>query len=141
MTETQTHDLAGSCMCGAIRYEHSGPIEASFGCHCHTCQRQASAPWMLYFIAYEKDGFRITKGTAKGYASSDKAKRYFCADCGTPVYFQYNDLPGRYVVNQGTLDPPNSIPPMGHIQTASSPYWYVIGGDAPQFEHDFVADA
>ena len=80
----------------------------------------------------------VIKGKAKGYASSEKGKRYFCEECGTPMFFQYNDLPDRFVVNQGTLDTPNSLPPMLHIHTAESPVWFDIPGDAPQFPHDYV---
>ena len=130
--------LTGGCACGAIRYEFSGAPEASFACHCTTCQRQAGAPMMLYFIANESDGFRFTQGQPKPYTSSEKAQRHFCADCGTPIFFQYNDTPGRFVVSQGTLDQPNALPPMVHIQTADSPEWYSINDGAPQFERDYI---
>ena len=100
MNDSKHVDLNGGCACGAIRYEFSGEPETPFACHCEYCQRQSSSVMMLYFITYASAGFVVTKGEAKGFASSDRAMRYYCEKCGTPLYFQYNGVPDRYATRR-----------------------------------------
>ena len=55
--------------------------------------------------------FRYIKGSAKLLTSSDKAKRWFCEDCGTPLVCIANDRTDVVDITIGSLDNPEQFPP------------------------------
>ena len=71
--------------------------------------------------------FSVTKGTPKRYtAVADSGRtlhRYFCADCGSPIYSQRNPNPGFVVVRAGTLDDPGDVKIATHIWTSTARAW------------------
>jgi hypothetical protein len=81
--------LTGGCHCGAIRYEVSGDPFTHAICHCTDCRRHSGAP-MVSWTMYPVGSLRVTRGTPKVYVSSEHARRHFCADCGTGLFY-YND--------------------------------------------------
>jgi hypothetical protein len=85
-------------------------------------------------------GFTYTKGTAKLFRSSNLAQRGFCADCGSPLIFLFdNDI--EIWVLLGSLDRPDAWPftkdaawgMVVHTQTDSRVPWHVISDDLPQW--------
>ncbi len=124
----------GQCHCGAIRYTLTGePIHHAL-CHCSDCRRHAGAP-VVGWAMFKSDQVSVTQGEARVYASSEHGRRYFCAHCGTGLFYT-NDvvLPGITDVQSGTLDDPDALPAQVHIQTADRIGW-MTGIDAlPQFE-------
>ncbi|MCI3132528.1 GFA family protein [Phenylobacterium aquaticum] len=43
MDEASTATTAGSCLCGGIAFEISGPFEAFFLCHCSRCRKDTGS--------------------------------------------------------------------------------------------------
>ncbi len=126
--------LTGGCHCGAIRYEVEGePIHSAL-CHCTDCHRHAGAP-MVGWTLFANDHFRVTRGEAKVYASSEFGRRHFCSDCGTGLFYT-NDVvfPGQTDVQSATLDDPAALPPTAQIQTAERIAWMKDLASLPQFE-------
>lgn len=115
--------LTGGCQCGAIRYEIEGAVENHTLCHCRDCRRSAGTP-MVGWIMVPEAQFRLVSGAPKTFASSADARRHFCGDCGTGIFY-LNDaiLPGRVDVQSGTLDDPEAVPPTDQIQTAERLSW------------------
>src|SRR5216117_3914068 len=105
-----TERLAGSCRCGAVRYEMDRPLQAAI-CHCEDCRRSSGAP-MVGWMGVAADRFRITKGEARMWSSNGQAHRYFCATCGTGLYYVNEALiPGIVDVQIATLDDPTAVAP------------------------------
>jgi hypothetical protein len=77
---------SGGCQCGAIRFRVGGLGRPSF-CHCRMCQKAFGATGGALVTAAE--GLVWTRGALKHFQSSDKIRRGFCADCGTPLTFEY----------------------------------------------------
>ena len=99
----------GGCQCGAIRYVFYAPLTGSHVCHCRMCQR-ATGGLFAALVGGKPANFAWTRGTPKFFASSNLAKRGFCADCGTPLSFAY-DAPGSTMnVTIGSLDDPERAP-------------------------------
>ena len=75
-----THE--GGCLCGQVRLRIAAqPIDTGY-CHCRMCQKNSGAPavaWVTFPVA----GFRWIAGTPATYASSPRAQRAFCANCGS----------------------------------------------------------
>jgi hypothetical protein len=84
-------------------------------------------------------GFRVTRGEPKGYRSSLIATRTFCADCGSPLTFAYDNAADLWVA-LGSLDHPEEWPMIpgaawgtsAHTQTGARIPWHRIDDGLPQ---------
>lgn len=125
---------AGQCHCGAIRYEMSGEAMHHTLCHCGDCRRNAGAP-MVGWAGYPADALNVTQGEAKVYRSSKNARRHFCGQCGSGLFY-YNEevLPGLVDVQTATLDDPDALPAQAHIQTSERIAWMKDAHTLPEFE-------
>jgi hypothetical protein len=126
--------ITGGCHCGAIRYQAEGEALNHALCHCTDCRRHAGAP-MVGWTMYPRERITVTKGTPKVYASSQAGRRYFCADCGTGLFFS-NDvvLPGLLDIQSATYDDPDAVPAQAHIQVADRIGWMQRAHELPEFE-------
>ncbi len=125
---------AGSCRCGAIRYELSGEPHVVAVCHCADCRRSAGAPFVAWAI-YPEAALTIRSGTPRTINSSGTAMRSFCADCGTGLFYRNEAvIPGRVDVQTATLDDPDALPPAVQIQTAERLGWVSRMNALPEFE-------
>ena len=129
---TEAGVLAGGCHCGAVRYEARGvPFHATV-CHCGDCRRAAGAPMVAWF-SVAREGLRVVSGRMRTYASSARAERGFCGDCGTTLTFASHDLPGEIDVTTASLDDPAGVPPLDHVQFGSRLPWVIPGDGLPRF--------
>ncbi|MBL8655606.1 MAG: GFA family protein [Alphaproteobacteria bacterium] len=126
--------ISGGCHCGAVRYEVDGEALTHALCHCSDCRRHSGAP-MVAWAMFPTEAVKTTKGAAKTYASSTDGRRYFCADCGTGLFYTNAAiLPGITDVQSATFDDPNALPARAHIQTAERIGWMEEAHDLPMFE-------
>jgi hypothetical protein len=118
--------LTGSCLCGAVRYTVTAPVAELRACHCTHCQKSSGAGGAVNAVL-ASDAFRITQGTPKRYAArADSGRtlyRFFCSDCGSPIYGQRETNPGMVVVRAGTLDNAGQMKIAAHIWTKSARPW------------------
>jgi hypothetical protein len=115
----------GGCRCGAVRGEVRGPLRPVVACHCTQCRRMTGH----YFAATAaRDGdFTITRGaTLKWYSASAHARRGFCADCGSTLFWLGA---GRdYVaIAAGSIDGATGLKLVQHIHTADKGDYYALG--------------
>jgi hypothetical protein len=124
--------LTGSCLCGAVAYELEYlPGDVADICHCAQCRR-ASGAAALSWVQVPPRRFRITHGAAQGFASSPHATRWFCGDCGTPLYMTDNE--GRSVgITLGTLDNPETVRPTVHGWVCERLSWAPLADDLPAY--------
>ena len=124
-----SNTLAGGCLCGAIRYTISHPVTALRACHCRHCQKASGAGGGVNAVI-PSDTFTITQGAPRLYAdtaaSGNRLNRYFCGDCGSPIYSVREKVPGIVVVRGGTLDESDHLKVTAHIWTASARPWSYI---------------
>jgi hypothetical protein len=121
--------LSGGCLCGAVRYTVSVPVKELRACHCTHCQKTSGAAGTVNAIV-PSEAFRLTQGTPKRYdAKADSGRtlyRFFCGDCGSPIYSQRASAPERVVVRAGTFDQPGDMKITGNIWTKSARPWAYI---------------
>ena len=123
--------ITGGCLCGAVRYEADGPPDHASLCHCRMCQRHFCNAIGGY-ASFSRETLRFTKGAAKIFRSSDFAQRGFCADCGSPLTYEYTSAPDRLSMTLGSLDHPERIPPRVHFGIESQVPWLHIDDDLPR---------
>ncbi len=127
----QQDEMAGGCLCGAVRYAISTPLRTVAHCHCTMCRR-ASGAAVATWAAVAKEGLSVTKGEAAVYVSSASAVRKFCANCGAQLFFDYVK-PGRWsFVSVGTLDRPERATPALHIWTSNRIPWLHLDDGLPE---------
>jgi hypothetical protein len=81
-----------------------------------------------------------TSGEPSFYASSNVARRGFCAACGTPLTFGFNER-DTIEVTTGSLDDPASFPMTEHFGVESRLPWVTIGEGLPQHRTDESANS
>ena len=130
-------EITGGCQCGAVRYALSETPRTDF-CHCGMC-RKATGGVFAALTAVPHASFRWTAGQPNFFASSTAATRGFCAACGTPLSFAYND--GRRInVTVGSLDNPELAGPnRGHFAAESRLSWVPVCDGAPEQRLDSYA--
>jgi hypothetical protein len=130
----------GSCLCGGVRYEVSGPLRNVIACHCTQCRKQTGH--FLAATAAKLEHFRATKSDGlKWYASSASAERGFCGTCGSTLFWQGKGL--DYVaIAAGTLDGDSGLRIEGHIFCADKGDYYQISeGDYQRSEDSLTNEA
>ena len=110
--------ITGGCQCGAIRFRAAELGEASI-CHCRMCQKAFGGFYGPY-VSMKPDQVTWTRGTPKYFASSDKIKRGFCADCGTPLTYEEIGRPDEQQVEIaiGAFDDPRVAAPVIQVNLA-----------------------
>ena len=122
---------SGSCECGAVMFELSGPLRDVIACHCRQCRKTSGHYWAATSVL--KEQVKLVKSSGlKWYRSSEKARRGFCADCGASLFYELDEE--RTAVGAGTLDTPNGLKTMRHIHVADKGDYYSIADNIPQFE-------
>ena len=123
----------GSCLCGAISFDIDAIEEKIEACHCDQCRR-----WTTHFLACveaEQDALHIQDDThLKWFHSSDKARRGFCGNCGTPLFFDPldKDKHSWIGISAGALDKPTGAKIGLHIFTSEKGDYYEIKDDVQQ---------
>ena len=134
--------ITGSCLCGAIRFTVEAPVKELRACHCRNCQKASGAGGSVNAVV-PSASFRLTKGTPKRYRSrADSGRilnRYFCADCGSPIYSQRESTPETMVVRAGLFDDAGEMKIAANIWTASARSWSHI--DPSTTQHPGQPDA
>jgi hypothetical protein len=123
---------SGSCLCGEVSYTVDGPLREVLACHCTQCRKQSGH----YFAATNAADDNITvKGAehVKWFRASDTAKRGFCSQCGSTLFWKHDDH-GYTSILAGSFDKPSGLKLTKHIFVADKGDYYEIGDDAEQFE-------
>lgn len=120
----------GQCLCGAVRYRVTGPLDDPHACHCGMCRRQSG-----HFVAgvgAKRADFSVT-GDEKltWYDSSSFARRGFCSACGSILF--WDDRSGRVGISMGSLDQPTGLKLARHIFVEDKADYYEIHDDLPKF--------
>lgn len=127
--------LEGSCLCGAIRFSVETSVADLRACHCRNCQKASGAGGSVNAVL-PSAVFRITQGTPKRYsARADSGRllhRYFCGDCGSPVYSQRDATPETVVVRAGLFDNAPAMRIVSNIWTASARPWSHLDPATPR---------
>jgi hypothetical protein len=131
--------LTGGCLCKAIRYEAIAEPLISGACHCRDCQYvSGGAPANVMVIP--SAALSVTSGTPHAYWSiSDKGNRvarYFCADCGTPLFGQSTAHLEFIAIKVGSLDDPSWFRPGGNLWASSAQPWNHLDPGLPKWDKD-----
>lgn len=115
----------GGCLCGAIRFEATGPAANPHTCSCKMCQRHSGALTVCW-VEFRRDAVRWTgKGRVPAtYRSSDVSSRAFCPTCGSTIGAIDNEPVVALLL--GVFDSIGSreLVPTGHSYRGGRPKWW-----------------
>jgi len=126
--------VAGSCLCGAVRYEVDSPATQIDNCHCPMCRKQHGAAFATY-AGFQKEDVRVVAGEdqLQTYRSGETTERRFCRTCGSSLFWL--DTTGdRVWIAVGTLDGDPGRPIDEHIFVGTKAPWFTITDDLPQYD-------
>ena len=130
--------LTGGCQCGAVRFAAKAPLGRASICHCRMCQKAFGS----FFGPLVSTGaeFSWTRGAPRYFQSSNRARRGFCADCGTPLSFEPDDGPPEIAI--GAFDDPAALAPtIQHDLPARMPWFEDLAGLPVRAEDEAEAAA
>ncbi len=102
---------SGGCQCGAVRFRASKFGRSSI-CHCRMCQKAFGGFFGALVTARDLEW---TRGAPRHFASSNKARRGFCGDCGTPLTYE---IDGIVELAVGAFDDPSVVAPTIQVNPA-----------------------
>ncbi len=122
----------GRCDCGAVTFEVTGARDTVSICHCTQCRRTSGHMWAATHAPFDQLKFTNDTGL-KWYVSSDWAKRGFCTECGSSLFYKMNDEDGIGIA-AGSLDGQTGMTVSRHIFCADKGDYYAIADAEPQIE-------
>ncbi len=126
----EQHWLSGRCLCGAVRFEVSGPLAPPHACHCGQCRRQSG-----HFVAstrVRRSAYSLVEDRGlKWYRSSEFARRGFCAECGCAML--WDDGGEDVYISMGCFEQPTGVTLTRHIFADEKGDYYDISDGLPAF--------
>jgi hypothetical protein len=122
----------GSCLCGAVTFAVQGELAGPDACHCGACRKHSGH----YFVSTDVKRTSVTIDGAASvtwYPSSAKARRGFCATCGSSLFW---DPMGRDWIGiaMGAFDTPTATRLAVHIFVGEKGDYYDIADGVGQFQ-------
>lgn len=123
---SESRDLTGRCLCGAVRFRGK-PAGQAARCHCEQCLRWSGDTW----AAVTLDEADVIGDSLRWYRSSGLAERGFCVECGASLFWR---RVGSDTVDaaMGCIDAPTGMALSRHIFTAFKGDYYQITDGLPQ---------
>ena len=121
--------MRGSCLCGAVEFDVTGPLRAVVACHCSQCRKTSGHFWAATSVPMDR--FRMVRDNGLAwYRSSDSAQRGFCKCCGSTLFWK-PDGENRLSFSPGALDGPTGVATAEHIFVADAADYYSPVGPPP----------
>ncbi len=136
--------VRGSCLCGGVKFEITGPLLRPLNCHCSLCRKQQGAAFRSR-ARVRRDDFKWLQGEQllTYYEATAGYRRGFCRVCGSPILNRaephsrlaqnHPQTLTEFGIALGVLDDDPGVRPESHIFVGSKATWYDITDDLPQF--------
>jgi hypothetical protein len=120
----------GQCLCGGVQFSVNGPLREVVYCHCKMCRR--STGHLVAATACAVPHLDITRADSlRWYQSSATAKRGFCGDCGSNLFW-WPASNSHVSILAGTLDDPTGVKAVAHIHVAEKGDYYALADGLTQ---------
>ncbi len=127
----KTATYRGGCLCGAIRFQATGPAANPHTCSCKWCQRHTGALTAAW-VEFPKQAvtWMGPGGAPATYRSSDYSARAFCPVCGSSLG-AIDDAPVIALL-LGAFDTPirRELRPASDSFRSGRPKWWHVDVDA-----------
>lgn len=134
--EESIMSVTGQCLCGQVKYKIANAPSVAGVCHCKNCQRQAGSAFST-IAGVPRADFSFTSGEPKLYRDGDTKSgntvdRYFCGNCGSPIYSALQGTPDTFYLKTGTMDDTSGFQPQFHVWCDTKQNWVELAEGVPQ---------
>jgi len=128
-------EIQGSCHCGDVSFKVTGKPRIILNCHCDDCKKRNGGAFSKYLVVNESD-LHVSKGNKSlaSYSAEGKGEKYFCSNCGSPIYNKNARYPGIFMVFYGSINDQKQITPMFNVYCESMSGWVSALGKLKSFE-------
>jgi hypothetical protein len=128
MVERTQH--RGACLCGAVRFEVTGPLGPPDACHCTQCRKSSGH----VFVSTDVPRAAVVIDGADHvtwFHSSEAVRRGFCGTCGSSLFWDpiHRDVLG---IAMGAFEAPTGARIAIHVFVAEKGDYYDIEDRLPQ---------
>jgi hypothetical protein len=123
-------ELTGACLCGAVRFEVTGPLLDASYCQCTRCQRRTGTAASVS-ARLRPGSLRVISGEehARAYQPETGRAKVFCTQCGSGLWGQDGDDPDSRAVRLGLFDTDPGVRPSSRQFVAYAAPWEPIPDD------------
>lgn len=118
----------GKCLCGGTTVTIDPPVTEFGICHCKSCRRWQSRPW----LAIQAPHAKIEGETLEVFRSSALAERGFCKKCGSHIFHRPIDGP-ELAVSIGLFEDSDEFAPKMAIFADHTPLWLHLDEKVPHY--------
>jgi hypothetical protein len=113
-----------------VRFEVEGELPGPDACHCRMCRKHSGHVFASTDV--EKSALTIEgEAQVRWYRSSDRARRGFCATCGSSLFWEFVGK-DKIGIAMGAFETPTDTRLAIHIFVADKGDYYDIADDVPQ---------
>ncbi len=117
---TENLNLAGACLCGAVKVTVTADKPCVSVCHCDMCRRWSAGPFMA--LNCRVVNFEGQENISR-IRSSDWAERGFCKKCGSNLFYHIVDA-SAYQMAAGLFDDQSVMRMSVQVFTDFKPSFY-----------------
>lgn len=89
-------EMEAACCCGNLRIKTKGKPAINAICHCNNCKKRTGSAFGISVYFENSQIIEIT-GKSHIYKINNQSiqNRYFCPNCGTTLYWEVSQFPGK----------------------------------------------
>ena len=128
--------MQGSCLCGAVRFEVTGPFDGVVHCHCTSCKKLSGGGGTTSGRV-ATDAIRVLEGEEllRTFQPADGKAKTFCSVCGSNLFGAGWPEAEASAVRLAALDSGLDQLPQAHIFVRSIAEWETLPEDGlPRFD-------
>lgn len=95
------------CLCGSVAFTVSSRARTAHECHCSQCRRWSGHVWSYVTVRWQDVVFDAD-GSLVWFALTDRARRGFCGECGSSLFWSQNGS-AKVDVSAGAFDEPSGL--------------------------------
>ncbi|MCI4680370.1 GFA family protein [Rhodoblastus acidophilus] len=115
----------GSCLCGKTTFTLTDDAPTVALCHCTHCQKSSGSAFSVNVLS-PRARFSVS-GPLKKFddvgESGKPLRRWFCSECGSPIWTEAEAMPDVAIVKAGGFDDAGWIKPTLEIFCDSKQQW------------------
>lgn len=131
----KSRKASGKCLCGAVNFEFLADQDEATICHCGQCRAWSGHLWASVNVPFDTLKIRTGEDSLGWFRSSDYARRGFCKECGSSLFWHADKLDEhkhRIAVSAGVVDAPTGLSLAEHIFVADKGDYYEISDSLPR---------
>jgi hypothetical protein len=125
--------VEGACLCRSVRFRVQLPSLFCAHCHCGMCRQNHGAGFVTWFTV-PRDQLEVVEGSdvLTRYASSHHARRIFCSQCGSSLFFESEKRPEQVDIPLSNIEGEIDRRPEFHVHFDDRAPWVRIEDELPR---------